>query len=259
MKNYQYEKGNARKMEEILVSIVTPVFNGEKTIARTIESVLNQTYTRLEYRIIDGLSSDNTVKIAQEYSEEFKKRGIDYKIVSEKDTGIYNAMNKGVSLSSGTIIGIINSDDWYESNAVEKAVEAYQKTSYDVMYASIRVHLPDRAYIKKSRIRNYMTTRDWNHPTTFIANEVYQQFQYVEESLYDDWDLILKLKKNHKKFMVIDDVLANFSVGGSSYYSNIKKVIEMANTRYRIYRENGFGYKYVFECYLMEIGKFLLR
>ena len=80
----------------ILVSIVTVSFNSEKTIRKTIESVLNQSYQNMEYRIIDGLSSDNTLAICREYETAFQKKGIDYTILSEKDYGIYDAMNKGI-------------------------------------------------------------------------------------------------------------------------------------------------------------------
>ncbi len=94
------------------VSIVTPCLNSEKTIRDTIESVLYQTYKNIEYIIVDGSSTDNTVKIIKEYLPKFHGR---MKFVSEKDNGIYNAMNKGIKMSSGNIIGIINSDDYYEN------------------------------------------------------------------------------------------------------------------------------------------------
>ena len=107
----------------MLVSIVTVCYNSEKTIRKTIESVLAQTYGQVEYIIVDGASTDNTVAVAREYEEQFRQKGYTYRIVSEKDRGIYDAMNKGLALASGELIGIINSDDWYEPDAVKTAAE----------------------------------------------------------------------------------------------------------------------------------------
>lgn len=126
-----------REKEEnagLLVSIITVSYNSEKSIRRTIESVLNQTYSKIEYHIVDGLSTDNTIEIAREYDEKFAEKGIKYIISSERDNGIYDAMNKGILRSAGKIVGIINSDDWYEKNAVESAVNTYRETEFDYYY-----------------------------------------------------------------------------------------------------------------------------
>lgn len=96
-----------------LVSIVTVCFNSEKMIRQTIESVLNQTYTNIEYILVDGKSTDSTVAIIEEYAPLFAERGIQYQWVSEPDTGMYNAINKGFLLSSGEIMCWINSDDFF--------------------------------------------------------------------------------------------------------------------------------------------------
>ena len=96
---------------DIRFSIVTPVYNGGKTVARTIESVLGQSVAPSEYFVIDGGSSDGTLEIARSYAKSFDEKGIYYEIVSEKDNGIYDAMNKGIKRCSGDFIGIINSDD----------------------------------------------------------------------------------------------------------------------------------------------------
>ena len=93
------------------ISIVTVNYNGGKTLKRTIESILNQTHNDIEYIIVDGKSTDNSVDIIKSYEENFNKKGYEYRWISEKDTGIYNAMNKGIKLATGEIIGILNSDD----------------------------------------------------------------------------------------------------------------------------------------------------
>ena len=99
-------------MNEPKISIITVSYNSVSTIAETIEHVLNQTYDNFDYTIIDGLSSDGTVKLAESYREKFAERNISYKIISEKDNGIYDAMNKGIAATDGDIVGIINSDDY---------------------------------------------------------------------------------------------------------------------------------------------------
>ena len=98
-------------MNNMTISIITVCYNSSKTLSRTIESVLNQNGVHLEYLIIDGASSDNTVKIAESYKRSFSQKGISYIINSEPDKGIYDAMNKGIQFASGDVIGILNSDD----------------------------------------------------------------------------------------------------------------------------------------------------
>lgn len=97
------------------ISIITTTFNSEKTIRDTIESIINQTYTDYEYIIIDGASDDHTIDIVKEYEPIL---GNKLKWISEKDKGIYDAMNKGILLATGEIIGILNSDDFFSSNNI---------------------------------------------------------------------------------------------------------------------------------------------
>ena len=125
-----------------MISIVTVAYNSASTIRDTIESVLNQTYQNIEYHIVDGGSTDNTVQIALEYQPQFEARGIPYTISSESDKGIYDAMNKGIARCTGVVVGLINSDDWYELDALEKVAAFYQKTSFDMMYADLNIIKP---------------------------------------------------------------------------------------------------------------------
>ena len=99
----------------MFISIVTVVYNGENSIRKTIESVLCQEFKDYEYIIVDGLSQDNTVSIAKEYEERFEGR---LRIFSERDKGIYDAMNKGIRLAKGDYIWLVNADDWIEPDAL---------------------------------------------------------------------------------------------------------------------------------------------
>ncbi len=242
----------------MLVSIITVSYNSEKTIRDTIESVLNQTYQNIEYIIVDGMSSDHTMDIVKEYIEKFKAKGIDYKYISEKDQGIYDAMNKGIKIAKGKLVGIINSDDWYEKNAVACAVESYVESPYDLFYADLRIAGDKNDIIKKSKNGRIITSRTWNHPTTFITGEIYKKYQYKNENIHDDWDLILRIRKDGCRVCVVNKVLANFRRTGVSHEKSLKKAMDRAKIKYKIYRDNGYEWWYFIECYGMEIAKLIM-
>ena len=118
------------------ISLITVTYNSSRTLRDTIVSVLAQTYQDIEYIIIDGLSEDNTIEIIKEYEPQFEGR---IRWVSEKDTGLYDAMNKGFRMATGEIIGIINSDDLIaETTAIEKIVRCFEaNSSVDAVYADL--------------------------------------------------------------------------------------------------------------------------
>ena len=121
----------------MLVTILSVAFNSGATIARTIESVLNQTYDNIEYIIIDGASSDNTVAIVESYLPKFNATpGRTITIISEPDRGMYDGLNKGTKMAHGEFVGQINTDDWYEPDAVETMVRLYKKERYDVAWGA---------------------------------------------------------------------------------------------------------------------------
>lgn len=242
-----------------LVSITTATYNSEKTLTRTIESVLNQTYDHIEYIIVDGLSKDRTLQIAEGYRNKFEKRGISYKIISESDKGMYDAINKGIQSARGEIIGNINSDDWYETDAVEKVVKKYNKTQFDFMYGNLKIIFPDgRIKIKKAKKMIYITSRHWNHPTQFATKELYIREPYKLESMYDDFDLFLRVKKKGYHMEVLNEPLANFTIEGMSHRRSVHDAIERGSVRYKIYKNNGYSRWYLFECFLAEILKLVL-
>lgn len=241
------------------ISIITVSFNSEKTIRRTIESVLQQNYSPVEYIIVDGLSNDSTVAIAQSYKEKFRKKGILYRVISEKDRGIYDAMNKGIALAAGEVIGMINSDDWYEKNALKVVAETFEKDNFDMMYADINlIRGSGKVIRKRSRLRKFITSRDWNHPTTFIKKEIYKKIQYNIDNLYADFALMMRIRKEKYKVIVVNEILANFSIGGVSNEKKFKSLLERIRYRYAAYRENGYSRWYIFESIGIEMMKFIL-
>lgn len=175
-----------------LISIVTACFNSEKTIRTTIESVLNQTYPHFEYIIKDGGSKDGTLAIAEEYREAFGGR---LRIISQPDSCMYEAMNQGIEASKGEIVGIINSDDYYSPDTLERVAAAYEKAD-----STLLVVIGDMERVTESGefVCRYHFTQDmvdrkecFGHPSMFAARAVYDKLGLYDTSYHlaadGDW------------------------------------------------------------------------
>ncbi|MFA5644405.1 MAG: glycosyltransferase family 2 protein [Patescibacteria group bacterium] len=205
------------------ISIITPTYNSAKTLQDTLESISQQSHQNLEHLIINGLSKDDTLKIAREYQEKFPY----IKIISEKDSGIYEAMNKGISLASGDIITILNSDDFYIDNEVLAKVSRIfeEREEIQAVYG-------DLIYVKRKdvnkNIRHWISGEyqeeklNWGwtipHPTFFLRSEIYKKNKYnTSLALASDYELILRLLKIDKiKTYYLPQVLVKMRAGGSS-------------------------------------------
>ena len=163
------------------VSIITAVYNAEKTIGNTIESILEQTYTNIEYIIIDGGSKDKTIDIIKEFEPKFQGR---LKWISERDKGIYDAMNKGIRMATGDIIGILNSDDFFTSDDVILTVnETFERYNPDAIYGDIHFVNDDnldktvRYYSSRIFQRGLMRFGFMPaHPSFYIKKECFGKF-----------------------------------------------------------------------------------
>lgn len=218
------------------VSIITVVYNNEATIKKAIESVLNQTYSNIEYIIIDGKSTDNTVSIIKEYENFF----INW--ISESDDGLYDAMNKGIAMATGDIIGILNSDDTFHSNTViEEISNFHEQNNIDASVGNIIQHK-----VNGQIIRLY-SSKNWNpgklkigfmppHPSIFFKKELFNKF-----GLYDlgfkigaDYELITRFFLKNKiiwKYSGITTtamLVGGLSSSGFSSYKLISKEIQKA-------------------------------
>ncbi len=241
------------------ISIITVTYNSAATVAETVRSVLSQTFSPLEYIVMDGASGDDTVSIVEGYRKEFEDKGIRLTVISEPDNGMYDAMNKGIRISSGDVIGIINSDDWYEPDALKTVANEYSSQPFDLFYADLRLVFPGgRSFVKHSRYRRYATSRDWNHPTTFIAKTVYDHDLYRTETIHDDYDLILRIRKQNIRIRVVNKVLANFRMNGVSHSRSVSAAIKSIKLKYRIYRQNGYSRLYIIEPLMEEVGKLII-
>ena len=242
------------------VTVITICFNSEAVIKKTIESVLNQTYTDIEYIIIDGASKDKTVEIAESYKDTFAEKGIDYKIFSEPDKGIYDAMNKGIAKATGELVGLINSGDFYEPIMIETAVKAYEEKPYDIFYGDINL-IKDNGQIivKKSKYDKLPTSRHWNHPTMVVRKAYYDEIgAYKCEGIHDDFEFFLRARKKNARITIKNVTLANFITGGTSNQKSFKQCKKRCKDRYKAYRDNGYGIWSWFECVGIEIAKFIL-
>lgn len=194
-----------------LISIVTVVYNGEKHLEQTIQSVLNQTYENVEYIIIDGGSTDRTLEIIKKYAH-----AIDY-WVSEKDRGIYDAMNKGIRLARGEYIGFLNADDWYEIDAIDHIAEVYYKThSVDFIYGDLSFIQENGKVVlwKGNRSNNGLNIP---HPTCFVRSYLLKKNPFnTNFKIAADTELTLRLFALNIETIYIDKIIANFRDGGVS-------------------------------------------
>jgi glycosyltransferase involved in cell wall biosynthesis len=201
------------KSPEPLISIITVVLNGAKTIEQTIQSVIQQPYQKKEYIIIDGGSTDGTIEIIKKYQP-----WLTYWI-SERDKGIYEAMNKGIRMSKGDLIGIINADDWYEENIFSTIAEQYCETGSDqVIYGLLRVFKDEAFYSMVGNSIRTLNKENIMHPTCFIPGSFYKSFgKYNLSYKYcADYELILRYVNRGVKFSFLEKPIANFRKGGAS-------------------------------------------
>lgn len=197
-----------------MISIITVVYNGEKTIRHTLESVCNQSTQPGEYIIVDGLSTDNTAAIVKEYMEKYPF----VKLISEKDSGIYDAMNKGIRMVSGELIGIINSDDWYERTALEKMQKAYTAHGSGIYYGIQRYLLDNKEYYLERSGHEFLAQKMIPHPSTFVTADIYKKYGLFDTSYkYSaDLEMFVRYSKEKVPFYRLDNIIANFRIGGAS-------------------------------------------
>jgi glycosyltransferase involved in cell wall biosynthesis len=202
------------------ISLITISYNSAKTIEQTIQSVLLQTYENIEYIIIDGASADGTLEIINRYSDKITK------IISEKDAGIYDAMNKGITLATGEIIGIINSDDFYKDKfVIEKVVDCFVKNNVDAVYTNLEY--VDRENIDK-KVRSWQAGKysleklnsGWAppHPTFFVRKEIYEKYGNfnLDFKIAADYELMLRFLLKGIKIGYVDETLVCMREGGHS-------------------------------------------
>lgn len=204
------------------ISIITVCYNSSKTIARTIESVLNQKNVNLEYIIVDGASKDNTVAIAESYQSRFNDKGFEFIIKSEPDKGIYDAMNKGVITATGDVIGILNSDDHYiNDNILSCVIDNFEKTHTETLYGNIM-------YVKNTKPYRYWRSGKFKtfrhgwmppHPAFFVTKQAYEKYGVyrLDCGVNADYEFMLRLLEIKKATTIwVDKIFVYMAAGGTS-------------------------------------------
>lgn len=203
--------GKTQSADNPLVSIVTIVRNNVATLPRAMDSVLSQDYPHIEYIVIDGESTDGTLELL---------RAADDRIalwLSERDHGISDAFNKGIALSCGAIVGLLNSDDWYEPGAVRAVVDAFQQSGSDIACGKLQYwEHGRRTYLVTSDPEQLARGMSVGHPTVFVRRECYEcnGLFRLDFRLAMDYEWLLRARTAGARFVMVDRHLSNMQGGG---------------------------------------------
>ena len=237
------------------ISIITVVWNNATTIKDAIDSVLGQTYDNIEYIVVDGASTDGTVEIVQSYGEKISK------FISEKDKGLYDAMNKGIGLATGDVVGILNSDDFYiDEYVLERVVKEFEEKQVDSMFADLVFVKPDNLdktvrYYDSSHFSPDKFAYGWMpaHPTFFVKREIYEKYGVfkTDYKIAADYELLTRfLGKNKVSYSYIKEPIVKMRIGGAST-SGIKSNYILNKEIIRACREND-----IYTNWLMVLSKY---
>ncbi|WP_299228510.1 glycosyltransferase family 2 protein [uncultured Psychroserpens sp.] len=226
------------------ISIITATFNSEKTIDTCINSVLNQTYNDIEYLIIDGNSTDNTLDIVKQKAKQHPH----VKCYSEPDKGIYDALNKGISKASGSIIGFVHSDDFLASNSIiSEIANTFITHNVDGVYGDLHyVKFDNTNHIvrnwKSQSFKSKLLAKGWMpaHPTLYLKKEIYTNngsFN-LDYKIAADYDFVLRIfKQDQFKFFYLPHTIIKMRVGGVSNRS-LKNLIMKTREDFKAIRRN---------------------
>ena len=244
------------------VSIITVCFNSEKTIERTINSVLSQNYSNIEYIIVDGDSNDSTIQIIEKYKNSIQK------FVSEKDDGIYDAINKGISISTGDIVGILNSDDIFSNQSIisDIAKVFIEKPQLDSIIGNI-------AFINDmEKIVRVYNSKSWRpnrlqygfmppHPSFYCKRELFHKLGGYKKDykIAADYELLIRFLKIHQiTYYQLNTVMVYMNLGGVST-NGFKSIFLLNREVKRACEENGLNTNYLklYSKYFLKILEFI--
>ena len=228
------------------ISVVTVVYNAVTTIEDTIKSVINQDHNDIEHLVIDGGSTDGTMEIVNRYKDHLAI------IVSEQDDGIYDAMNKGIELATGYVIGNLNADDWYADNGVlSRVAHAFTKNKEvdavygDIVYVTKEEPYKIVRYWKSEPYHDGLFEKGWMpaHPSFFVKREIYSRYGKFDLDLkiQSDFELTMRLIAINKiKTLYLPGVMVKMRMGGVTN-NRISNIIKGTLEAYRACRKNGLA------------------
>lgn len=227
------------------ISIITICYNSSKTIEQTIQSVLKQDYKNIEYIIKDGGSKDDTMKIVESYESKFDGR---LKYVSTRDNGLYDAMNVGIKMATGDIIGLLNSDDILASeNIISKIAAEFENKSCDVVYSNLLFMDQETMSIP---VRNFISHKlskklGWHppHPTLYLKKEIYNTIGLFNTNyrIAADYDFMLRLIKSNYIFCYVNEYFVFMRSGGIST-NGIKGYIKSLKESHMVLKTNNIKF-----------------
>ncbi len=227
------------------VSIITITYNSEQSIADAINSVVSQTYPNIEYIVVDGNSKDSTVEIIKSYGDKISK------FVSEPDKGIYDALNKGIGMATGDIVGFMHSDDLFANeHIIQNVVDKFKDNDTDSLYGDLQ-------YVYKedtNKVLRYWKSGDFSlrqlklgwmppHPTLYIKRWVYEKYGgfNIDMGIAADYDTMLRFLGKYKiSTQYLPEVMVKMRVGGASNRS-IKNIIQKSAEDWDAIKRNEFG------------------
>jgi glycosyltransferase involved in cell wall biosynthesis len=233
-----------------LITVITVVYNGEKTLERTIQSVINQTYKNIEYIIIDGASTDKTLDIIKKYED-----WIDYWI-SELDEGIYPAMNKGIDLATGEWINFMNADDCFFDNTVIEKVFFVSKDNYAVVYGNVVFKSAIYTRLKYPKnLKKLSKGLVFSHQSSFIKTDVMKKYKYdTSFKICADKDFFYRLYKDGGHFKYINIIVAIRNIETS--FSSKNPELNFKESL-RISGENKYSLRNIYLLYRIKTIKIL--
>ncbi len=232
------------------ISIITVVYNGAETIEETIQSVFSQNFKDIQYIVVDGGSTDGTIDIVRRYSDKIDE------FISEPDNGIYDAMNKGIALATGDVIGLLNADDVYQDEMIlDKVAGCFKQPDIDACYADlVYVSQSDTSHIvrywRSCIYEPGLFLSGWMpaHPTLYLRRAIYQKYGVFDLSykLQSDFELTMRFMHVHNiRTQYIPEVFVRMRTGGASNQS-LKNIIRGNIEAYKATKKHNLGLSWLF-------------
>ena len=253
----------SRNLTNPRISIITVAFNSHKTISDTIDSILKQSYSNIEYIIVDGGSTDGTSEIIRSYGSRIST------FISEPDKGLYDAINKGIRLATGDVVGLLNSDDYfYNANVIKDVAKSFEENDIDAVFGDV-IFVDNKNLSKVTRFYSSKYFRLWKfrfgfmpaHPTFYAKRELFEQIGYYKSDykIATDFELLVRfLFINHINYKYIQMPFVSMrrrGVSNRSILSNITLNKEIL----RACKENGIKTNYfnIYSKYFTKIFEFM--